>query len=288
MKQQGVFLILFFWWQGWNFAAAQAPPPVQRDTLRIYFDLNKADLSSESKKILDTLLRIPQMKAVRITAYTDFLGGGEQNLALSQKRSENTKSYLLEKQFPADKIMLCQGLGVHQNSSEANRTNKQDKGIREHRLVEVVYVFEKPKPISNLIDTNKKTIIREEDIEVGSNLRLENIIFYSNMSKLVPGAEQYLYQLLDIMQKYPNLKIEIQGHICCRPAGQDAYDNVRKNDFLSVNRARVVYLFLVKNGIDKSRMTYAGFGSSQKIFPEEKTKQEQEQNRRVEIKIIEK
>ena len=288
MKHWGLFLVLFWSLQGSNFVLAQPPVPVQRDTLRIYFDLNKADISPESKKMLDTLFQIPTIKAVRITAYTDFLGDDSLNLELSQKRSENTKAYLLEKKFPVNKITVCQGLGVHRNSSEANRTNKDDKGIREHRLVEVVYVFEKPQPVSPLIDTTIKTIIKEEEIVVGSNLVLENIIFQGGMSVLVPGAEKYLYQLLEIMQKYPTMKIEIQGHICCRPSGQDAYDYARKNNRLSVNRAQVVYIFLVKNGINKKRMTYEGFGSSIKLFPEEKTKEEQELNRRVEIKIIEK
>jgi len=283
MRQLFFLFILF----GLNFAQAQNPPPVVRDTLRIYFDLNKANLSEESKKLLDTLFLIPKIKVIRITAYTDFLGAEKKNLELSQKRSENTKDYLLEKKFPADKIAVCQGLGVHSNSSEATRTDKQDKGIRAHRLVEVVYVYEKPKPISKLIDTGK-TVIKEENIEVGANLVLENIIFYSGRSTLVWGAEIYLYQLLEIMRKYPSLKIEIQGHICCRSSGEDAYDHVKKNNRLSVNRAKVVYDFLLKNGIEKERMTYMGFGSSQKLFPEEKTSQEQELNRRVEIKIIEK
>ena len=286
MNRLATLFFTLFCFLAVDFAMAQTPPPVRRDTIRIYFDLNKADLSLENKRLLDTLLVIPNIRVVRITAYTDFLGGEEKNLALSQKRSENTKAYLLEKKFPESKIAVCEGLGVHRNSSEANRKDKQDKGIREHRLVEVVYVYELPKPVSKLIDTDK-TIIREEDIVVGSNLVLENIIFRGNMSILVPGAETYLYQLLEIMRKYPNLKIEIQGHICCRPAGQDAYDYAQKGK-LSTNRAQVVYDFLKFNGINPNRMTYNGYGSSQKLFPEEKTKQEQDLNRRVEIKILEK
>jgi outer membrane protein OmpA-like peptidoglycan-associated protein len=285
MKRLFFLLILF----GLNFAQAQNPPPVQRDTLRIYFDLGKADLSAENKKLLDTLFVIPKIKVIRITAYTDFLGAEKKNLELSQTRSENTKTYLIEKKFPADKISVCQGLGVYSNSSEATRIDKQDKGIREHRLVEVVYVFEKPKPIliSKLIDTSK-SIIKEENIEIGNHLVLENIIFQGGRSILVPGAEIYLQQLLEIMRKYPNLKIEIQGHICCVQPGFDGYDYGLKNNFLSLNRAKVVYLFLMRNGIEKDRMTYVGFGSSHKLFPEEKTKQEEDLNRRVEIKIIEK
>jgi len=285
MKRLILYLVLFFSLS----AGGQTPPSVLRDTLRIYFELNKADLSAESKDLLDTLLKIPQLKVIRITAYTDFLGGNEKNMELSQKRSENTKAYLIEKKFPAEKITVCQGLGVHSNSSEEHRTNKQDKGIREHRLVEVVYVYEKPKPVpvAKGIDPNK-AIIKEEDLVVGSNLVLENIIFYGNRSVIVPSSEGYLQQLLEIMQKYPNLKIEIQGYICCRPDGQDAFDYGQRNNQLSLNRARTIYNYLRACGIDASRMSYAGFGSSHKRFPEEKTRIEQDLNKRVEIKIIDK
>lgn len=287
MKPLIVFFFVLIYFQELDFVLAQNPPPVRRDTIRLYFDLNKADLSQESKSLLDTLFQIPSIKVIRITAYTDFLGAEKKNLELSQKRSENTKSYLLGKKFPENKIAICQGMGVHDNSSEANRINKRDRGIREHRLVEVVYVYEPPKPISKSINTNK-TIIKEEDIEVGANLVLENIIFIGNHSVLVPGAEQYLYQLLEIMKKYPSLKIEIQGHICCRPVGQDGYDYGLKEWGLSTNRARVVYSYLLRNGIDAARMTYKGYGSSHKLFPEEKNQREMDLNKRVEIKIVEK
>jgi len=285
MKRLVLYSVLFFSLS----ARSQPPPNVQRDTLRIYFELNKADLSAESKELLDTLLKIPKIKAVRITAYTDFLGGDEKNMELSQKRSENTKTCLIEKKFPAEKITVCQGLGVHSNSSEENRTDKQDKGIREHRLVEVVYVYEKPKPVPVVkgIDTNK-AIIKEEDLVVGSNLILENIIFYGNRSIILPSSFVYLMQLVEIMRKYPNLKIEIQGHICCRSDGKDAYDYGERNPYLSLNRAKCIYDYLVIYGIDKNRMSYVGFGSSNKRFPEEKTRIEQDLNKRVEIKIIDK
>jgi outer membrane protein OmpA-like peptidoglycan-associated protein len=80
------------------------------------------------------------------------------------------------------------------------------------------------------------------------------------------------------MQDNPKLKIDIPGHMCC--------SKDRTN--LSGDRAKSVYNILVKNGIDKSRMTYRGFGSEKPIYPlPEKTEEERVANRRVEIEILE-
>jgi outer membrane protein OmpA-like peptidoglycan-associated protein len=54
-----------------------------------------------------------------------------------------------------------------------------------------------------------------------------------------------------------------------------------------VNRAKAVYDFLVKKGIDAKRLTYKGFGSSKKLV-EEVTEIDRITNRRVEIKIVNK
>jgi flagellar motor protein MotB len=63
---------------------------------------------------------------------------------------------------------------------------------------------------------------------------------------------------------------------------------VNDNYTLSINRAKAVYDFLIRSGIDKSRMTYKGFGSANKRFPDEKNAEEENLNRRVEIMIVEK
>ena len=88
-----------------------------------------------------------------------------------------------------------------------------------------------------------------------------------------------MYELLLVLQKNPNLKIQIQGHLCCMP--------VDRTD-LSTQRAKAIHNFLVKQDIFKDRLSYKGFGSSQPIYAlPEKNEQERAANRRVEILIVE-
>jgi outer membrane protein OmpA-like peptidoglycan-associated protein len=80
-----------------------------------------------------------------------------------------------------------------------------------------------------------------------------------------------------VLTNNPNLKIEIQGHLCCMTT--DRLD-------LSTQRAKAIYNFLVKNNIAKERLTYKGFGSSKPIYPlPEKDEKERAANRRIEIEI---
>jgi outer membrane protein OmpA-like peptidoglycan-associated protein len=90
-----------------------------------------------------------------------------------------------------------------------------------------------------------------------------------------------LYDLLCALEENPKLKIEIQGHICCQKEGDI-------ND-VSTRRARAMYNFLIRNKIPRNRMSYKGFGTLRPIHPiPEKTEKEEEENRRVEILIVEK
>jgi outer membrane protein OmpA-like peptidoglycan-associated protein len=83
------------------------------------------------------------------------------------------------------------------------------------------------------------------------------------------------------MEENPKLKIEIQGHICCQMNGD--INNV------STARSRAIYNYLIRSKIDRKRMTFKGYGTSKPIHPiPEKTEQEENENRRVEILIVEK
>ena len=82
------------------------------------------------------------------------------------------------------------------------------------------------------------------------------------------------------MNDNPKLKIEIQGHICCKLPNQI--------DAVSTARARAIYNFLIANKVNRKRLSFKGFGATRPIHPiPEKSTQEEEDNRRVEIMIVE-
>jgi outer membrane protein OmpA-like peptidoglycan-associated protein len=94
---------------------------------------------------------------------------------------------------------------------------------------------------------------------------------------LKPESRVELGKLVALLNKNPGLKIEISGH--SDNVGTPAY-----NIELSNNRAEAVYDYLVARGIDKSRLTYAGYGLTRPIDTNE-TEQGRANNRRTEFRI---
>ena len=78
-----------------------------------------------------------------------------------------------------------------------------------------------------------------------------------------------------LMQEHTDLSFEVQGH--CDNTGTDAV-----NDPLSQKRAEAIVAALVKQGIDKSRLTAVGKGSHSPIAPNT-TDEGRAKNRRVEF-----
>ena len=115
-------------------------------------------------------------------------------------------------------------------------------------------------------------------LEEGKTVRLKNIFFEFDKAELLPRSFVELRKLLKIMRENPMLNIEIQGHTDSK--GDDTY-----NLSLSEKRAAAVVDFLNRNGIEKERTAYKGFGSQQPIADNANADGRQ-QNRRVEFLIL--
>ena len=90
-------------------AAARAAVEAARAAFAtaIYFDLDKSDLRSEARALLDSklpLLRANANVRIRIAGHADDRGSDEYNVALSQKRAASAKRYLVDQGISADRI----------------------------------------------------------------------------------------------------------------------------------------------------------------------------------------
>jgi outer membrane protein OmpA-like peptidoglycan-associated protein len=82
------------------------------------------------------------------------------------------------------------------------------------------------------------------------------------------------------LKGYPTVRLEVSGHT-------DNVGGTSANLKLSEQRAKAVADYIVKSGIEKSRLEYKGYGSSQPIAPNDKA-DGRAMNRRVEFKILSK
>ena len=107
---------------------------------------------------------------------------------------------------------------------------------------------------------------------------LNNVHFEANKSSLSKDSYKELNELLSAMQIKESLTIEVVGHT----------DNVGEeaaNLLLSKKRAVNVRTFLIKNGIDQSRVKATGYGEGRPRATNN-TPEGRQENRRTEVHII--
>jgi outer membrane protein OmpA-like peptidoglycan-associated protein len=85
--------------------------------------------------------------------------------------------------------------------------------------------------------------------------------------------------MVKIMQKYPNLKLEIVGHSC------DLGSALRK-EVISTTRAENVRRYMMKKGVDGNRITSTGLSDTQPLVPND-SEANKSKNRRVQFLLKE-
>lgn len=118
----------------------------------------------------------------------------------------------------------------------------------------------------------------------GKSADIQNLYFVGNKAILLPRSQPVLPKVLAFMEINYDLVIEIAGHIN-RPNAPP----VKEEDWnfqLSVRRAKLIYDYLIENGIDPERVTFKGYGNSEMRYPFARSEKQQSLNRRVEIKVL--
>lgn len=128
---------------------------------------------------------------------------------------------------------------------------------------------------------------RKDDVElvtINEAIRLNNIYYDFDDDKILPDAEKDLAYLVELMQQYSNMIIELSSHT-------DSRGNDRYNQRLAERRANSAKDWMVEKGIDEDRIQAVGYGESQILNKcvngVECTEEEHRVNRRTEFKILE-
>ena len=126
---------------------------------------------------------------------------------------------------------------------------------------------------------NKYISINElKSSKKGDKVVLSKIYFNSNEYKISSKSSfNELDTVLNYLKKNTQVTINVQGHT-------DNLGTDENNMKLSYRRAECISNYLIKNGIDKSRIVYEGYGKSRPISNNDGNKS---LNRRVEIEIEE-
>ena len=280
---------------------------VAQEQFSVYFDSNKYELTKKEQDRLQTWISSnTTSKVLAINGYTDEDGTIGLNDTLSQRRVTTVFSSIKGK-VAARSDFKTRSFGKLHKQSPVKAENRkvtiyflQQKDLA--RENEVLGITETPKttapakpkgPVSYPATVMAKGPGGKEeelkldqafmkqlgDAKQGEKIRIPNLNFYENTFGVMPDSRPRLFELLEVMKANPSLKIKLQGHVCCMKAD--------RND-LSTQRAKAIMMFLNKSGIDKSRLSFEGFGVSQPMYAiPEKDAEEREANRRVEVLIME-
>jgi outer membrane protein OmpA-like peptidoglycan-associated protein len=284
------FLISASLFASFNFA--------QTANLQLFYEINEY-VSSKNNQRVDSFLNQLKYKSINVNlvGYADFLSNQAYNQILSLNRAKAIKNYLSQRKTPP----FVNVLNVIAEGEKFSKDNQTKIGEAAQRRVDLVILSSSSDTEVNTRPIQLKETVSEkntpsmlqakvlEEVSVGQKFELEGLSFIPGQHILLESSIPILEKLLETLKENPNLKIEIHGHVCCvedfKPDALDYGTGERK---LSVNRAKAVFDYLIKNGISNKRLKYKGFGhKNPKVYPET-TPEEEQMNRRVEVMVVEK
>ncbi|WP_445719025.1 OmpA family protein [Flavobacterium sp.] len=274
-----------------------------------YFDFDQDRFNPKQNELFLTWLNKDENREILIiNGYCDWYGTLNYNDTLAYKRINTVQNELQTKEnatiFFSDKIII-KGYGERVQTRKERRFNRRvdvfynvlpNKRIATpvvydsevytgqviNKVPEKLNQFEEARvpDADELIEPVELHQTPYDTAKVGDKLVMNNLYFYDRSGIFVPESLPVMEELLEFMIAHPKVKIEIQGHICCQ-LGEDPED-------IALIRAIAVHNYLVANDIDDERLMYKSFGSTQPLHKiPEKNEKERNENRRVEILILE-
>ncbi|NJK33003.1 MAG: OmpA family protein, partial [Deltaproteobacteria bacterium] len=107
---------------------------------------------------------------------------------------------------------------------------------------------------------------------------LKGINFDTDKDVIRPESKPILDRAVEVLQKFPQVRIEISGHT-------DSRGGYEHNMDLSQRRAEAVKRYLVDAGIEEARIETRGAGPNEPIATND-TSEGRAENRRIEVKIL--
>ncbi|MBK7107209.1 MAG: OmpA family protein [Ignavibacteriae bacterium] len=133
--------------------------------------------------------------------------------------------------------------------------------------------------VNDKVEIDRKTnpLNPEDDVvlDIAAPVILEGVTFETGSVELTPESEKMLLRVLNTLNIYPDIKVEIRGYT-------DNVGNTSKNLKLSQQRANSVRYWLINKGVNQERVVAKGFGKDNPIA-DNSTPEGKRLNRRIEF-----
>jgi outer membrane protein OmpA-like peptidoglycan-associated protein len=227
----------------------------------IYFETDKYDiLEAEKNRLLLFTDRIKKEKIKKISIYgfCDDRGSNNYNLILSQNRANNIKTILLKNLLDPDLITNVDGKGELLLNFVKTENISVARGLNRKVEIKVELFKEITNPVLKDKLGRELPLTLDSDLIVGDKIVLKNILFKTGYSYVLEESIPVLENIVKKLLEKDNLSFVIEGHVCCTSYGRDAVDRGTGKRNLSLSRARYIYSYFLKKGVDKKRMKYTG------------------------------
>lgn len=232
----------------------------------VYFNTDEYDvpLTEENRLLLFiSSLDTVAIEKISIYGFCDDRGTNDYNLELSQNRADAIKMMFSDYGIDQDLITNVNGKGEILlkvlNEDEVSKIRGLNRKVE--IIVEPKRDSKKEEKVDETPKENKKITtkdIADGTVKKGDKIRLDKIYFKTNYSYITSDSKKTLEELAKILVEKKNVYFTIQGHVCCTQNSRDAIDKKTQKRNLSVARAKYIYDYLARKGVDKKRMKYVG------------------------------
>lgn len=234
-----------------EFWASPLNSGMRANNIGIYFSKNK--LQEKTDRVI---LREPQVFSKRIIPGNQF------------------SWHKVQGDFTADEACKFLTIGNFYSDEETQNSSRAEGGHAfAYYYIDDVVVHKRPPIVTGVEDEFSDWYPLEEN----KVITLDNILFDTDKSTIRKKGQDDLTKLLHILEEYPTMEIEVGGHT-------DFVGGFDYNMELSLRRARSVVSYLMDHGVDQSRLSYIGYGTTRPIATNQNDEGRQ-QNRRVEFRI---
>lgn len=286
----------------------------QSDSLQISFSNDEIKLNKGQEAKLINFLSKGRIKKVRIIGFIAEEGNISQNRIDMEYRLRNIRIACLENGTNSNEVRIRRKLVSDKRlfNTVLVISNflvpKSDELIYKTDIVEISEInliklpvtkpikreesqkpISKPKPEIKRIakkDTSGFKWFDPKEFIKDQRIVIRNLQFQSRTSYMEKSSYPIMKELLRLLRLRPTMVIQLQGHVCCARNGEELLDWRTDTPYLSKNRAKMVYDYLVEHGIARARLSAVGFGSKYKIADDRHDFKARALNRRVEIYVV--
>lgn len=219
-------------------------------------------VASVSEKEIKEILKKPVNESSWIESEKKSSGSIEKNDFESGANSRRNNSYAEKK------------IAKNENQTYGAKNHPQKK---KDSADEIQSKISAGKTSSSNSKSEKKVIV--ENTAAGIRLTMQNLNFKPDSSELLPGENERLDQIAQVLKEVPDQMFLVEGH-----TASVGYEKGEMK--LSVERANSVANALIQRGIPREKFICKGSGGTKPIA-DNSTQEGKAKNRRVEITILE-